>query len=38
LPVRTNKGTRAMAEYTTDRLRTVAVVGHGAAGKTTLIE
>ena len=27
-----------MAEYTTDRLRTVALVGHGAAGKTTLVE
>ena len=27
-----------MAEYTTDRLRTVALVGHGAAGKTMLAE
>jgi elongation factor G len=27
-----------MAEFTTDRLRTVALVGHGAAGKTTLAE
>ncbi len=27
-----------MAEFTTERLRTVAIVGHGAAGKTTLIE
>jgi len=27
-----------MAEYTTDKLRTVALVGHGAAGKTTLVE
>jgi elongation factor G len=27
-----------MAEYTTDRLRTVALVGHGAAGKTMLVE
>jgi elongation factor G len=27
-----------MAEYTTDKLRTVALVGHGAAGKTLLAE
>jgi elongation factor G len=27
-----------MAEFTTENLRTVAVVGHGAAGKTTLVE
>jgi elongation factor G len=27
-----------MAEFTTDRLRTVALVGHGAAGKTLLAE
>jgi len=27
-----------MAEYTTDRLRTVALVGHGAVGKTSLVE
>jgi len=27
-----------MAEYTTGQLRTVAVVGHGASGKTTLAE
>ena len=27
-----------MAEFTTDRLRTVALVGHGAAGKTLLTE
>ena len=27
-----------MAEYRTEELRTVALVGHGAAGKTTLAE
>jgi elongation factor G len=27
-----------MAQYTTEQLRTVALVGHGAAGKTTLAE
>src|SRR6201998_2501111 len=27
-----------MAEYTTDKLRTVALVAHGAAGKTLLVE
>jgi predicted ribonuclease YlaK len=30
--------TFAMAKYTTENIHTVALVGHGGAGKTTLTE